>query len=326
MSKPIVVSGIQPTGNLHIGNYLGAVKNWLELQNSGKYDLYIFIADLHSLTGKLSAQQLRDQVKVTVAELLAAGIDPNKTTFFVQSHVQEHTELAWLFNCVTLMNELDKMTQFKEKAAQQISATAGLFTYPILQAADILLYKGALVPVGQDQIQHVELTRDIARWFNNKYSVFFPETKHLLTNVPKVMSLLEPEKKMSKSLGAGHVIDLCETPENIENKLKKAVTATVGGAVAPGVSNLLGLLKEFGDKKIHEQFVRAEKQGDIRYGDLKKALSDAISCHFTEFRKKRSKLLEDSHKLDNILAKGAKKAQKVAKLNMIEIRKLVGIR
>lgn len=326
MSKPVIVSGIQPTGNLHIGNYLGAVKNWLELQNSGKYDLYIFIADLHSLTGKLTAVQLSEQVKITAAELLAAGIDPNKTTFFVQSHVQEHTELAWIFNCVTLMNELEKMTQFKDKTAQQISATAGLFTYPILQAADILIYKGGLVPVGQDQIQHVELTRDIARWFNNKYGEFFPETKHLLTNVPKVMSLLEPEKKMSKSLGLGHVVQLCETPEEIENKLKKAVTATVGGAVAPGVTNLLGLLKEFGDKTVYNQFVQAEKQGDIRYGDLKKALSEAISSKFTDFREKRTKLLKDTKKMDKILAKGAKKAQKVAKTNMEEVRKLVGIR
>lgn len=326
MSKSVIVSGIQPTGNLHIGNYLGAVKNWLELQDSGKYDLYIFIADLHSLTGKLTAAQLREQVKITVAELLAAGIDSNKTTFFVQSHVQEHTELAWIFNCVTLMNELDKMTQYKEKAAQQISATAGLFTYPILQAADILLYKGALVPVGQDQIQHVELTRDIARWFNNKYGVFFPETKHLLTNVPKVMSLLEPEKKMSKSLGVGHVIDMCENPEVIENKLKKAVTATVGGAIAPGVLNLLGLLKEFGDIKVYDQFVKAEKQGDIRYGDLKQALSEAISIYFEDFREKRTKLLKDPRKLDKILEKGAKKAQKIAKLNMEVVRKLVGIR
>lgn len=326
MSKPVIVSGIQPTGNLHIGNYLGAVKNWLELQNSGKYDLYIFVADLHSLTGKISSEQLREQVNVTVAELLAAGIDPNKTTFFVQSHVAEHSELAWIFNCVTLMNELEKMTQYKDKTAQQISATAGLFTYPILQAADILLYKGALVPVGQDQIQHVELTRDIARWFNNKYGVFFPETKHLLTNIPKVMSLLEPEKKMSKSLGLGHVIQLCETPEEIENKLKKAVTATTGGVVAPGVVNLLGLLKEFGNKNDYERFVQAEKDGSIRYGDLKKVLGEAVSSKFEEFREKRAKLLKDPKKIAKILAKGAKKAQKVAKTNMEVVRKMVGVR
>ncbi|MFA6424119.1 MAG: tryptophan--tRNA ligase [Candidatus Magasanikbacteria bacterium] len=326
MSKPVIVSGIQPTGNLHIGNYLGAVKNWVELQNYGRYQLYIFVADLHSLTGKQTADQLREQTRITVAELLAAGIDPKKTTFFVQSHVQEHAELAWVFNCVTPMGELDRMTQYKDKTAQHISATAGLFTYPILQAADILIYKGDMVPVGQDQVQHVELTRDIARWFNNKYGEFFPETKHLLTNVPKVMSLLEPEKKMSKSLGFGHVIQLCETPEEIENKLKKAVTATVGGAITPGVANLLGLLKEFGDKKIYDQFLQAEKQGNIRYGDLKKVLGEAIADHFESFRTKRAKLLKDTKKLDKILVGGSKKAQKVAMTNMKAVRKMVGIR
>lgn len=326
MSKPVIVSGIQPTGNLHIGNYLGAVKNFLELQKSGKYEMYIFIADLHSLSGKLTAEQLREQVKITVAELLAAGIDPDKTTFFVQSQVIGHADLAWIFNCVTPMGELERMTQYKDKVSQFKSATAGLFTYPILQAADILIYKGEVVPVGQDQIQHVELTRDVARWFNNKYGEFFPEVKHLLTNVPKVMSLLEPEKKMSKSLGVGHVIDLRETPEEIENKLKRAVTATSGGETAPGVANLLGLLKEFGEKSAYDAFVAAEKDGSIRYGDLKKSLSDAIAKHFAIFREKREKLLKDPKKLDKILAKGAKKAQKVADKNMAEVRKLVGIK
>ncbi len=326
MSKPVIVSGIQPTGNLHIGNYLGAVKNWLELQKSGKYELYIFIADLHSLTGKLTAEQLREQVKITAAELLAAGIDPDKTTFFVQSQVVGHADLAWIFNCVTPMSELERMTQYKDKSEQLNKTTAGLFDYPVLQAADILIYKGEQVPVGQDQVQHVELTRDVARWFNNRYGEFFPEAKHLLTHVPKVMSLLEPEKKMSKSLGAGHVVELRETPEEIENKVKRAVTATSGGAQAPGVANLLGLLKEFGEKKVYEAFVAAEKDGSIRYGDLKKSLSDAIAKHFADFREKRAKLLKDEKKLEKILAKGAAKAQKVATANMQVVQKLVGIK
>ncbi|MFA6548014.1 MAG: tryptophan--tRNA ligase [Candidatus Magasanikbacteria bacterium] len=325
MSKPIIVSGIQPTGNLHVGNYLGAVKNWVELQNSGKYQLYIFIADLHSLTGKSSAVELKKQTKITAAELLAAGINPDKTTFFVQSQIKEHVELAWIFNCVTPMGELERMTQYKDKTAQFKMATAGLFAYPVLQAADILMYKGDLVPVGQDQVQHVELTRDVARWFNNKYGEFFPETKHLLTNVPKVMSLLEPEKKMSKSLGVGHVIELCDDPEEILNKLKRAVTATSGGEKAPGVANLLGLLKEFGDEKTYKEFVLAEKGGSIRYGDLKSVLSKIISDYFAEFREKRAKLLKDDKKLDKILANGAKKARNEAQKNMKEVYKLVGI-
>jgi tryptophanyl-tRNA synthetase len=325
MSKSVIVSGIQPTGNLHIGNYLGAVKNFIKLQNSGQYDLYIFIADLHSLTGKKPDKKLREMVLNTAAEFIASGIDPKKTTFFAQSDIIGHAELSWIFNCVTPMSELERMTQYKDKTAQFKQATAGLFTYPVLQAADILIYKGELVPVGQDQIQHVELTRDIARWFNNKYGAFFPETKHLLTNVPKVMSLLEPEKKMSKSLGAGHVIELCEEPNEIENKVKRAVTATSGGGEAPGVNNLLGLLAEFGDKKVYDQFVKAEKDGNIRYGDLKAELSKAIANYFTEFRTKRTKLLKDPKKLEKILASGAKKAQKVADKNMEQVKKIIGL-
>ncbi len=327
MSKPVIISGIQPTGNLHIGNYLGAVKNWVELQNSGQYEMYIFIADLHSLTGMQSAEERRKQIKTTAAELLAAGIDPKKTTFFVQSEVDGHTELGWIFNTVTHVSELERMTQFKDKSAhQEKNINAGLLTYPILQAADILLYKGQLVPIGQDQIQHLELTNDIGRWFNNRYGEFFGEVKPLLTKIPKVMSLLEPTKKMSKSLGQGHVVELADEPETIETKLKKAVTATEGGAGAPGVQNLLLLLKEFGDAKLHVKFVDDEKNGTIRYGDLKTALADAISKTFADFRKKRAEYLADEKKLQKVLKAGADNAQKVADKTMTEVRKLVGIK
>jgi tryptophanyl-tRNA synthetase len=386
MSKQIIVSGIQPTGNLHLGNYLGAVKNWVDLQNSGKYEMYIFIADLHALTSKMKPEELHEQVKITCVELLAAGIDPEKTTFFIQSCIPEHTELAWIFNCVTPIGELKRMTQFKDKTGinkkikiwnkeyhenlerythdfistyenkpisidnhKELSkklfplidigpvyykkiielegvSNTGLLTYPILQAADILLYHGNLVPIGQDQIQHVELTRDTARWFNKKYGEYFPETKHLLTHLPKIMSLLEPTKKMSKSLGKEHVIELADESEMIEAKLKKAVTATAGGEQAPGVANLLALLKEFGDEKIYHDFVQAEKNKSIRYGDLKKELSVAIADHFSSFRAERKKLLKNEKALDKIMADGAKKAQKVAVKTMTEIRKIVGLR
>ena len=325
-NKPVIVSGIQPTGNLHLGNYLGAVKNWVDLQNSGKYRMNLFIADLHSLAGNMPAEQRRKQIIETTAELLAAGIDPKKTTLFVQSQVKEHTELGWIFNCVTPIAELERMTQYKDKSQQQEkNINAGLFTYPVLQAADILLYRGNVVPVGQDQVQHVELTRDIARWFNNRYGVFFQETKHLLTDVPKVMSLLEPDKKMSKSLGAGHVIELADTPEVIEQKLKKAVTATSGGEQAPGVKNLLLLLQKFGNQKIYQGFIKAEKDGSIRYGDLKLATGKAIGEYFSDFRKRRAKLLSNPNQLKKILTAGAKKAGLVAKKTMKDARKKVGI-
>ena len=325
-----IVSGIQPTGNLHLGNYLGAVKNWVELQNSappaGGYQMYIFIADLHSLTGKLTADELRRQTIITAAELLAAGIDPNKVTFFRQSQVVGHTELAWILNCTTPVTELYRMTQYKDKSeSQSQNINAGLLTYPVLQAADILMYKGALVPVGQDQVQHVELTRVVAKKFNQKYGEYFPETKSKLTNIPKVMSLLAPEKKMSKSLGLDHVIELADEPAIIEKKLKKAVTATAGGGQAPGVANLLLLLKEFGNKEMYTKFVQAEKDKTIRYGDLKKELAAALAEYFAAFRTKRAQLLKHPEELETIFRQGADRAQIVADKTMADVRKLVGL-
>jgi tryptophanyl-tRNA synthetase len=327
MSKPIVVSGIQPTGNLHIGNYLGAVKNWVDMQESGKYDMYIFIADLHSLTGDMDAKTRREQILLVAAELLAAGIDPNKTTLFVQSHVSEHTELAWIFNTLTPIAEIERMTQFKDKSArQEKNINTGLLTYPILQAADILLYHGTLVPVGQDQVQHVELTRDCARWFNNRYGKYFPETKPFLTETPKIMSLLEPEKKMSKSHGIDTVIQLCDEPEMLSKKLKKAVTATEGGNGSPGAKNLIELLKYFATPGLHKQYLAAEKDGSIRYGDLKTDLSNAISGYFEEFRTRRSQLLKNHDEIADTLAHGAQKASAFAQKTMQEVRERVGIR
>jgi tryptophanyl-tRNA synthetase len=219
------------------------------------------------------------------------------------------------------------MTQFKDKAAhQEKNINAGLFTYPILQVADVLLYHGTLVPVGQDQVQHIELIRVIARAFNKRYGEYFPETKHLLTEIPKVMSLLEPTKKMSKSLGAGHVIELLEDQKQLEAKLKKAVTATEGGAAAPGVQNLLLLLKQFGTPETYQALAKAEKDGTIRYGDLKQKLANAIANYFADFRAKRTELLSNPAELQKILADGAAKAHKVAAKTMADVRQLVGIR
>jgi tryptophanyl-tRNA synthetase len=327
MAKPIIVSGIQPTGNLHIGNYLGAVKNWVGLQNSDKYEMYIFIADLHSLTGLQTADERRKQILVLTAELLAAGIDPKKTTLFVQSQVPEHVELAWIFSTITPVAELERMTQYKDKAnRQEKSINTGLLTYPTLMAADILLYHTGLVPVGQDQIQHLELTNDIGRWFNNRYGVYFSEVKPLLTSFPKIMSLLEPTKKMSKSLGGGHILELADEPNITTDKLKRAVTATAGGFEAPGVTNLLQLLKTFSEPKIYNQFAEAEKSGTIRYGDLKQSLAEAISGYFADFRKERTKLLNDEEKLNKILVVGAKKAQKIAEKTLADVKKIIGLR
>lgn len=327
MDKKTIVSGIQPTGNLHIGNYLGAVKQWVSLQESDQYDMHIFIADLHALSGTISSDKLQEQTLITAAELLAAGVDPNKTTFWVQSHVPVCTELAWVFNTVTPIAELERMTQYKDKASsQKQNINAGLLTYPILQAADILLYRGNLVPVGKDQVQHVELTRNIARWFNNKFDVeFFDTVKEKLTKVPKVMSLLEPTKKMSKSAGLKHVIELADEPEVISAKLKKAVTASDGDGESPGAQNLLLLLREFAETEVCMRFEEMQKDGSIRYGDLKVALTDAITDSFKEFRAKRKKLLSNVDELADILVSGATKADAIAQDTIKEVRNIVGI-
>lgn len=323
-SKPIVISGIQPTGNLHIGNYLGAVRNWVDLQNSGKYDMYIFIADLHALTGNHTVGQA--QTMTTAMELMAAGIDPGKTTFFIQSRVPGHTDLGWIFNTVTPVAELYRMTQFKDKSSrQEKNINTGLLTYPTLMAADILLYRAAFIPVGEDQIQHVELTNDVARWFNNRFGDYFKPVKPLLTTIPRVMSLLEPTKKMSKSLGGGHVLELTDEPNVIEEKLKKAVTATAGGAGSPGALNLLGLLKEFGDVKEFAKFSRAEKDGTIRYGELKQALAKAVSRTFADFRARLAELRGDQKKVEKTLQTGAEKAAVVAQKTLNEVKKIIGL-
>lgn len=327
MTTPTIFSGIQPTGNLHIGNYLGAVRNWVALQNGGEYTTVYCIVDYHSLTGNRTAEERRQQIIHTAAELIAAGVDPEKSTFFVQSHVPAHTELGWIFNTLTPMAELERMTQYKDKSARQAdNINAGLFTYPVLQAADILLYHATHVPVGEDQVQHIELTRDIARWFNNKYGAYFPETDALLTEIPRVKSLLEPTAKMSKSKGEGHVIELCDTPEIIEKKIKKAVTATEGGGENPGVQNLLLLLKEFGDSTLHEHYADAEADGSIRYGDLKADLATAISDHFADFRARREELLADHDAIAEILIYGAEKADAIASKTIADVRELIGVR
>jgi len=352
MPKKVIFSGIQPTGNLHIGNYLGAVRHIVELQNTGEYEMYYFVADYHSLTGDMTADERREQIVKTTAELVAAGIDPNKTTLFLQSEVPEHTELSWIFQCLTPMTELRRMTQFKDKSGllnyekikkkinkasidQQLEALAsmifedaktGLFTYPVLQAADILLYHGTVVPVGEDQKQHVELTRDIVRWFNNRYGEYFAEPEVLLTETPRVKSLLDPTSKMSKSKGGGHVIELADSPEVILKKVKKAVTASEGGKKAPGVENLLLLLKEFGDGEAHKQFANAEKDGTIRYGDLKAAVAEAVSSTFAGFRVRRQELLANHNEIASLLIDGAKKAKAVAEATMNDVRERVGIR
>lgn len=336
-----VVSGIQPSGPLHIGNYLGALRYWLKLQADSKNHCYFFIADLHFLTQGKSAAEVRENTRAIAAELLALGIDPKRSTLFAQSHVPGHTDLAWILNCVTPVAELTRMTQYKDKAGRQTdNINAGLLTYPVLQAADILIYHGTAVPVGEDQVQHLELTRNIARWFNNRYGKMFAEPKPVLTPTPRVMSLTSPMQKMSKSLGEKNVIGLADEPLTILEKIARAVTESTG--VVPvaytkgqwkltttealpegvvGAYNLLKLLETFGTKEENQRFAKAP----IAYRQLKETLARAIALHFADFRARRAALLKKPTSIDKLLTAGAKHAAAVAQKTVTAVRKKVGI-
>lgn len=322
MAKQIILSGIQPTGKLHIGNYLGSLRNFVQLQ--GKNECYFMIADYHSLTENYDPKNKLAQIYELAADFIAAGLDPKKSTIFVQSHVAEHTELGWIFNTVTPISYLERMTQYKDKAGRQKeNINVGLFDYPVLQAADILIYKATAVPVGVDQDQHVELTRQIARFFNNKFGNTFPEPKTLHTQTPKVMSLLSPDKKMSKSLGDNHCLYLDDEPEIIKQKLAKAVTDT-GDGKGLGAQNLLDLVKIFSADKIHKKLATDARAGNLKYSELKEKLAQDIANYFADFRKRKKKITDSQIK--KVLADGAKQAGGVTTKTMTEVRKKIGVR
>ncbi|MCX6745577.1 MAG: tryptophan--tRNA ligase [Candidatus Parcubacteria bacterium] len=324
-TKQIVLSGVQPSGELHIGNYLGSLKNFVELQD--KYHCYFFLATYHSITEDYNPKTKKQDIFNLTLDFLAAGLDPKKCIIFNQVDVPECTELAWIFNTITPISELYRMTQFKDKSAKQVkNINMGLLDYPVLQAADILLYHSHLIPVGLDQIQHVEITRDIARHFNSKFGQYFTEPKPLLTKVPKVMSLLEPEKKMSKSAGPNHYIAINDEPEIIQEKLKRAVTGTGNEEVLPaGAQNLMALLAEFGIPKQTIYFKDQIKNKTIRYSELKETLAKDISEYFADFRKKRKELEKKPQYLEKVLKEGGQKAQKVAQKTLKEVKSLIGV-
>ena len=325
--KDTILSGIQPTGPLHIGNYLGSLRNFIKLQDEYPGQCYFMIADYHSMSEDYDPKEKANQVFELAVEFLAAGIDPKKSPLYVQSRVPEVTELTWIFNTVTPISFLERMTQFKDKSMRQKkNINVGLFDYPVLQAADILLPKANMVPVGHDQVQHVELTRDIARFFNARFGNIFPEPKPLFTETPKVMSLLDPTRKMSKS-EPGSFVSMKDEPEDILKKIKRAVTDT--GNVeekSPGVANLFSLLKNFGNKHDMERFERSYKNGSIRYSEMKELLAERMAEYFKDFRKNRAEFLANPHKVNKILAEGAERMQKVASVTMEEVRKKVGLR
>ncbi|NLJ74450.1 MAG: tryptophan--tRNA ligase [Firmicutes bacterium] len=324
MSKR-VFSGIQPTGSIHVGNYLGAIRNWVQLQD--EYECLFCMVDYHAITVNYDPDGLEQRVLDATATNIAAGLDPDKAIIFLQSLVPEHTELTWLLTCITSIGALERMTQFKDKAARQQQIFAGLMNYPILMAADILLYKAEFVPVGDDQLQHLELARELARRFNGTFEDYFPEPKPLLTSGARIMGLNDPTAKMSKSI-EGSYIALAEEDDSIRQKIRRAVTdpGPQGGEMGPGVRNLFTLLEGFADESIVEQFRRDYADQKLRYSDLKSVLADAIVEGLTPIREKRAELLAKPEDLKEILYDGSKKARKIAKVTMEEVRDIMGFR
>ena len=322
-----IISGVQPTGQIHLGNYLGAVRQWIELQK--KEEIICFIADLHSLTVPYQPESLQENIIQTAIAYLALGIDPQKSIFFTQSQVKEHAELCWILNTVTPIGDLERMTQFKEKSRQfKKNINAGLLIYPILQAADILLYKAEGVPVGKDQVQHVELTRTIARKFNQRFGKTFPEPKAILPRMgAKIMSLNDPKKKMSKSFGPASYISVFEEPAEIEKKVMAAVTDT-GKQVKynpkskPGVSNLLTIYSLFSGKSIKEIENNFKGKG---YAQFKNSLVKVLLEALEPFRQKREEFLARKVYVEEILKLGAKRASNIAQTTMQEVNKKIGL-
>ena len=339
MSKPIVFSGVQPSGELTIGNYLGALRNWVKMQDD--YDCLFCIVDLHAITVRQDPQALHKASLDVLALYLACGIDPEKSTIFIQSHVPEHTQLAWILNCYTYFGEMSRMTQFKDKSARyEENVNVGLFTYPVLMAADILLYQANQVPVWDDQKQHLEITRDIANRFNALYGkkdaegnvvepVFAIPEVFIAKAGARVMSLLEPTKKMSKSDdNRNNVITLLEDPKSVVKKIKRAMTDGDEPPVVKydpqnkaGVSNLLDILSAVSGKTIAE--LEAEFEGKM-YGHLKTEVAEQVSGLLSELQARYHHYRQDEVLLEKIFREGAEKARARAKKNIDEVYRLVG--
>ena len=328
----LIVSGVQPTGPMHVGNWAGSLRNWIDLQDTHPERCLFFIADYHSMTIDYDPKEKQAQILDLAATLLALGLDSKKSTLFVQSDVPEHTELGWILNTVTPVAEMERMTQYKDKAAHHAkNINMGLLGYPVLQAADILLYGGNAVPVGQDQVQHVETTRVIARNFNKRFGATFPEPKALLTETPKVMSLTEPTKKMSKSHGEKSLIALDDEPEAILKKLKGVPTepsgivtdAALKTEAFAGVALLLDLI-ELCEGRAARKAALAESP--VKYGDLKKRAADAVAGRFADYRAKKKDLLKNPDRIRMTLAAGGAKARAQAKRTMETVLKVTGLR
>ncbi|GLV99869.1 tryptophan--tRNA ligase [Streptomyces lavendulae] len=315
--RPRALSGIQPTsGSFHLGNYLGAIRQYVALQET--HDAFYMVVDLHAITMPQDPKDLRANTRLSAAQLLAAGLDPERCTLFIQSHVPEHAQLGWVMNCITGFGEASRMTQFKDKSAKSgaNNATVGLFTYPILQVADILLYRADSVPVGEDQRQHIELTRDLAERFNQRFGETFTlPAAHIVKEVAKIYDLQDPTIKMSKSASSPKgLINLLDEPKVTEKKIKSAVTDTEAvirfdTENKPGVSNLLTIYSTLTGESIPALEAAYEGKG---YGALKTDLAGVMVDFVTPFKQRTQEYLDDPETLDSLLAKGAEKARAVA--------------
>ncbi len=327
-SRPRVFSGIQPTADsFHLGNYLGALRQWVAMQND--HDALYCVVDLHAITVEHDAAELAHRSRLAAAQMLAAGLDPDRCTLFVQSHVAEHAQLAWVLGCLTGFGEASRMTQFKDKAQREGAerATVGLFTYPVLMAADILLYRAGKVPVGEDQRQHLELTRDLAQRFNSRFgeTMLVPEP-HILEAAAKILDLQNPAKQMSKSLGGAGCIFLLDDPAASAKKVKSAVTDSGRDVVfdetgRPGVSNLLVIESALTGRAIDDLVASYAGRG---YGDLKKEVADAVVAFVAPFRERTRTYLDDPAELDRILARGADRARALAAETLATVYERVG--
>ncbi|MBE7546844.1 MAG: tryptophan--tRNA ligase [Planctomycetia bacterium] len=323
--KKRLFSGIQPSGEVHIGNYLGAIKNWVGMID--RYDCIFCIVDYHAITVEYDPKEMQNRIINAAAVNIAAGLDPNKCIMFVQSHVPEHTELAWILNTVTPMGHLERMTQFKDKAKQhRDNINAGLFTYPVLQAADILVYKAEAVPIGEDQVQHIELAREIARKFNSRYGEIFPDPKEILSDAPRIMGI-DGKTKMSKS--RDNYISLVESSESIWKKLSTAVTdenrkrRTDPGN--PEICNLFTLHKHYSSIEQIERINRECRTAEIGCVECKKILYENIIKALSPIREKYEELIKDKHSIIDILHEGAKKCKNMAEITMAEVRRQMGL-
>jgi tryptophanyl-tRNA synthetase len=327
-ARPRILSGMQPTSDsLHLGNYLGALVNWVGLQRD--FDTYYFVADLHALTVPTDPEVLRRRTRVTAAQFIAGGVNPETSAVFCQSHVRQHTELAWVLACQTAMGEMSRMTQFKDKTAKGQNANVGLFTYPVLMAADILMYDAAFVPVGEDQRQHLEITRDLAERMNSRFGeVLTVPEPYIVKESAKIMDLQDPTSKMSKTTSTEKgILEMMEDPARLAKKLRSAVTDT-GSEVRydpetkPGVSNLLVIHSVLSGTPVESLEGEFAGRG---YGDLKKAVAEIVVEAVTPFRERMTELLDDPAELDRILARGAERASVIASATSARVRDAVGL-